>query len=231
MCRFGVSNGIITDNNTQFTSAAFQAYCESMSTKIHFASVAHPRSNGQAERANAEVLWGLKTRTFDKLKGYGKHWIEELQPVLWSIRTIPSRAIGETPFALVYGAKAVLPLELKHGSPRVRAYGNHSQHEQRVDDLNFIEDLRCRAAVRAARYQQGLRCYHDRRVRPWELEIGNLVLRRIQGTKAGNKLAPKWEGPFRVVQVTRPGAARLETEEGLPVQNSWNLKHLRKFYP
>lgn len=136
MCRFGVPNGIITDNGTQFISAAFQVYCEGMGSKLPFASVVHPRSNGQAERANAEVLRGLKTRTFDKLKGHGKHWVEELQPVLWSIRTTPRRATGETPFALVYGAEAVLPLELKHGSPRVRAYGNTSQHEQRADDLN-----------------------------------------------------------------------------------------------
>ena len=151
--------------------------------------------------------------------------------MLWSIRTTPSRATGETPFTLVYGAEAVLPLELEHGSPRVRAYGDDSQHALRVDDLNFIEEIRCRAVVRAARYQQGLRRYHDKRVRPRELEIGDLVLRRIQSTKGGNKLTPNWEGPFRVVQVTRPGAFRLETEEGLPVPNSWNIGHLRRFYP
>ena len=43
-----------------------------MGIKLCFASVAHPQSNGQAERANAEFLKGLKTRTFDILKGHGK---------------------------------------------------------------------------------------------------------------------------------------------------------------
>ena len=71
-------NRIITDNGTQFTSGAFRSYCDSLGTKICFTSVAHPRSNGQAKRANAEVLKGLKTRTFDRLKKSGKHWIEEL---------------------------------------------------------------------------------------------------------------------------------------------------------
>jgi hypothetical protein len=33
--------------------------------------VAHPRSNGQVERANAEILRGLKTRTYDCLKKHG----------------------------------------------------------------------------------------------------------------------------------------------------------------
>ena len=91
--------------------------------QICYASVAHPRSNGQAERANAEVLKGLKTRSFKKkLEASGKGWLDELLSVLWSIRTMASKPTGETPFFLVYGAEAVLPMELKHGSPRVLAF-------------------------------------------------------------------------------------------------------------
>ena len=52
VCRFGVPSHIITDNGTQFTSRIFQEYCEGIGTQLRFASVAHPRSNGQAERAN-----------------------------------------------------------------------------------------------------------------------------------------------------------------------------------
>ena len=64
MSRFGVPNRIITDNGSQFTSNLFKTYCANLETQICYASVAHPQSNSQAERANAEVLRGLKTRTF-----------------------------------------------------------------------------------------------------------------------------------------------------------------------
>ena len=131
----------------------------------------------------------------------------------------------------MFGAEAVLPTELKYGSPRVRAYDEDSQQAERFDDVNFLEEVRCRVAVRSARYQQGLRRYHDRRVRPRELKEGDLVLRKIQDQEGMNKLSPKWEGPFRVAQVFRPGAVRLESEDGKRVLNSWNLEHLRKFYP
>ena len=90
--RFGVTNRIITDNGTQFTSAAFVEFCEEMGTKICYASPAHPQSNGQVERANATVLNGLKTRAFDRLHARAPQWIEELPAVLWSIRTTPSRS-------------------------------------------------------------------------------------------------------------------------------------------
>ncbi len=52
----------------QFTSQIFQEYCKDIDTQLCFASVAHPRSNGQVERANTEILRGLKTRTYDCLK-------------------------------------------------------------------------------------------------------------------------------------------------------------------
>ena len=92
-------------------------YVQTLGCKISFASVAHPRSNGQAERANAEVLIALKTRTFDTLQTHGMRWIEELPVVLWSLRTTPNRATGQTPFSLVYGAEAVIPTELIYKSP------------------------------------------------------------------------------------------------------------------
>jgi transposase InsO family protein len=75
---FGVPNRIITDNGSQFTSGLFREYCASAGIKICFASVAYPRSNGQAERANAEVLKGLKTKSFNaKLEACGKKMVRQ----------------------------------------------------------------------------------------------------------------------------------------------------------
>ena len=56
VCRFWVPNRIITNNGTQFTSHAFMQYIEDLGSKVCFDFVAHPWSNDQAERANAEVL-------------------------------------------------------------------------------------------------------------------------------------------------------------------------------
>ena len=142
----------------------------------------------------------------------------------------PNRATGQTPFSLLYGAEAVLPTELKYGSPRVLAF-DEDQDELRHDDATLLEADCFRAAVRAARYHQALCRYHSRKVNAGNLEEGDLVLHRILSTKGQNKLTPKWEGPYRVVRVTRPGAVHLETEDGTLVLNSGNIEHLRKFYP
>jgi hypothetical protein len=103
--------------------------------------------------------------------------------VMWALWTTPSRATGETPFFLVYGVEAVLPTELRYGSQRVHAYDDTFQHAERIDDVNFLEEVRCREAVLSASYQQSLRHYHSRRVHSRELEPGDLVLRRKLYTK------------------------------------------------
>ena len=138
--------------------------------------MAHPRSNGQAKRANAEVLRSLRTKIFDRLRKSGRRWYDELPTVLWSIRTTPNRATSQTPFALVYGADAVLPTELIYGSPRVLAYDELEEERLRQDDATLLEEDRLRAAMRIARYQQALRRYHSRKVHARSLEEGDLVL-------------------------------------------------------
>jgi transposase InsO family protein len=227
-----VPNRIITDNGSQFTSRLFWEYCASFGIKICFASIAYPTSNGQAERANAEVLKGLKTRSFNaKLKACGKKWLDNLQSILWSIRITATKPTGETPFFLVYGAEAVLPTDVKFRSPRVLVFNEIHQEDLIKDHLLHLEEARCQAALHATRYQQGLCHYHSRHVRARALEVGDLVLRRILSREGLHKLSPMWEGPFKVTHIARPGSARLETTEGVSVGNPWNIAHLRKFYP
>ena len=124
----------------------------------------HPRSNGQAERANADVLRGLRTTTFDTLQKHGRRWIEELPVVLWSLRTTPKQATEQTPFSLVNRAEAVIPTILICGSPRVLAYDEVAQDQHQRDDVVLLEENRLMAAKHAARYQQAMRHYHSHRV-------------------------------------------------------------------
>jgi transposase InsO family protein len=116
MYRFGIPNNIITDNGTQFNAREFKDFCADSCIKINYASVSHPRSNGQVERLNGMILEGLKPRIFDRLKPYAGRWIKELPSVLWALYTTMSRAIGHTLISLVYESKAMLPTEVEHKS-------------------------------------------------------------------------------------------------------------------
>jgi hypothetical protein len=132
---------------------------------------------------------------------------------------------------LVYGVEAVLPADVKFGSPRVLDFNEIHQEDLIKDLLLQLEEARCQAAHHAVRYQQGLCHYHSRHIRARTLEVGDLVLRRILSCEGLHKLSPMWEGSFKVTHIARPGSARLETAEGVPVGNPWNIAHLTKFYP
>ena len=53
---FGVPNSIITDNGKQFTSKKFIRFYDEQHIRVDWATIAHPRMNGQVERANGMPL-------------------------------------------------------------------------------------------------------------------------------------------------------------------------------
>jgi hypothetical protein len=140
-------------------------------------AVAHPKTNGQVERANGIILQGLKPRIFDKLNKHGKKWAAELPLILWSLRTTLSRATGFTLFFLVYGSEAMLPTDVEYGSPRLRAYNEQNNDAARENILDQLEEARDMALLHSARYQQSLQRYHDQHVRRRDLNVSDLVLR------------------------------------------------------
>ena len=55
---------------------------------------------------------------------------------------------------MVYGAKAVLPCDIIHDSPRVRMYEEREAELDRQDSLDALEEERNVAKARSAFYQQ-----------------------------------------------------------------------------
>jgi hypothetical protein len=100
--RFGFPNTIITDFGSNFTANQFWEFCENACIKVKYVSIAHPRANGQVERANGLIIDGLKKRLYDENSKKGGKWVHELSHVVWGFRTQPSKATGQTPFFLVY---------------------------------------------------------------------------------------------------------------------------------
>jgi hypothetical protein len=194
--RFGVPRSIIMDNGTNFTSKEFKNYCESMGIKLKFASVAHPKTNGQVKKANGLICNGIKKRLLAPLEKAKHAWIDELPSVIWSLRTTPNAATQETPFFLVHGAEAVLPVEITHEAPRIAAYDETTSTEVLPDDVDALDEARDVALSRATHYQQSLRNYHSTRVRPRSFVVGDLVLRLKQD--GHGKLESPWVGPYIV---------------------------------
>ena len=75
--RFGFPHSIITDNGTNLSKGAMEEFCQREHIRLDVSAIAHPQSNGQAERANQEILKGIKPRLFVPLKRTPGCWVEE----------------------------------------------------------------------------------------------------------------------------------------------------------
>ena len=65
---------------------------------------------------------------------------------------------------MVYGAKAVLPSDIRHDSPRVANYVEADNEQARQEALDLLDEKWDMALACSAVYQQDLQRYHSRRV-------------------------------------------------------------------
>jgi transposase InsO family protein len=152
--RFGIPNNIITDLRSNFTSSKFFDFCKQRSILIKYASVAHPRAYGQVERGNVMILDALRKNVYDKSEKFAGKWIKELPYIVWSLRTQPSRALhGNTPFFMVYGSEAVLPVDLIFGAPRLTFESIAKAEATGLEDVDILEEERLNVVIQSARYQ------------------------------------------------------------------------------
>jgi hypothetical protein len=221
VCRFGVSKAITVDNGTQFDAKTFKDFGGRIGTKIHFASVRHPESNGLVERANGIIMTGIMKLIFNQPRG---KWPDELIKVMWSHNTTVSRSTGFTPFKLLFGDEAITPEEAKTGSIRTTTSAEDEADYQTTKDT--IEGTRLQAIEHINKYQAETIRWHDRKVRLKNIKPRHLVLRRVANPGTVGKLQLKWEGPFLVVSSSRPGSYILKDMDSNDIPRSWNADEL-----
>ncbi|KAJ9542437.1 hypothetical protein OSB04_028943 [Centaurea solstitialis] len=139
----------------------------------------------------------------------------ELPSVLWANRTTPRTSTGQTPFSLVYGCEAVLPIESQVPVARHRTIEQNS-----IDlcyDIDALEELREKAFQKMASQKAMVERYFNKKVKVKVFQVGDHVLRRVfpntQESNAG-KLSIKWEGPYIITKIVGKGAYKISTIEG-----------------
>ena len=222
--RFVVPEEIVTDNGPQFTSHNFKEFCKDWSIRLSIATPRHPRSNGQAESTNKTVVNMLKKR----LEGSQGNWAEELHGVLCAYRTTPKTATQETPYALVYGAEAIIPTEMHVRTTVSGTISQEENHELISLSLELLDEKREAARLRNSTYQQEVAKTYNKKVRTRTFHQGDWVLQRTD--KTTRKLTPGWEGPYKVIKVRRAGAYWLQDSKDTIHPNCLNALHLKAYH-
>ncbi|CAN1314375.1 Transposon Tf2-11 polyprotein [Linum perenne] len=224
--RFSLPLGFVCDHGTQFDCTAFLDFCQEFKILVRLASVAYPQANGQAEAINKLILQGLKKRV-DEAKG---KWVDELPNILWAHRTSYKTATDETPYTLVYGTEAVLPVEVNLPTLRIQHFNHDHNNAGLHHNLDVIEERREDAAIRLIAEKEQLARRYNAHLRPHQLEEGDWVVRKVfRPIPQQGKLNANWEGPYKVREVVGPSTFKLERPNGEPIHKTRNAMHLRKY--
>ena len=89
--------------------------CEKFEFKQYNSSMYNALANGLAEAFN-KTLGSLLKKVVSKTK---RDWHERIGEALWAYRTTFRTPTQATPYSLVYGVEAVLPLERQIPSLRI----------------------------------------------------------------------------------------------------------------
>ncbi|XP_057760140.1 uncharacterized protein LOC130980483 [Arachis stenosperma] len=219
ICRFGIPKEIISDNGRQFRDNKLASFLKNFNILHHFSSVEHLQTNGQAEAANRVILQAIKK----KLKNAKGGWAKLIPEILWSYNTTVQSTMGETPFKLVYGSKALIPVEVGIPTIRTELYDKQHNTNARNAELDLTKEDREITAIKQKAKKQLAERKHNKKVVPRTFSEGDLVLRRTEDARrlpSHGKLAANWEGPFRVTKVLEKGAYQLQTLQGEPVSGN-----------
>jgi hypothetical protein len=230
ICRFGLSARFVTDNAQNFNRKLIDELCIKWKIKHLNSSPYTPKMNGAVETANKNLK-----KIIQKMVVTYKDWHEMLSYALHAYRTIVRTSTNATPYSLVYGMEAVMPLEVEIPSLRILKDAELDESEWarlRFEQPNLIDERRLVAICHHQLYQSRIAKAYNKKVKPRVFKEGDLVLRKISLAlgEDQSKWAPNYEGPYVVKKAFSGGALILTNMDGKDLPRPVNSDVVKKYY-
>jgi hypothetical protein len=203
VCLQGIPKTIISDRGTLFVARFWEQLQDALGTKLIRSSAYHPQTDGQTERVNQNLEDMLRTCVLQ----YDKHWDKCLPPAEFSYNNSYQSSLKMAPFEAMYGRRCRTPLSWSQTGER-KIFG---------PDLVIDAEEKVRiiqANLKTAQSRQ--KSYADIRRNPLRFQVGVFVYLRVSPTRdvqrfgIKGKLAPRYIGPFEILEICGPVAYRLQ---------------------
>ena len=226
ICRHGVPQEILSDRGSSFVNKVIDELCQTYQTKHRLTSPYRPQTNGMVERFNRTLGECIAKLSYDN----EKEWDHFLEATLLAYRTKIHKTTGYTPFYLVHGREAVLPIDLK--IPAKIVMNNEPTLERLYQLITDVEENRVKAQQRIENEQRKQKQIYDQQGISEKLKLGDLVLveRTWLKTNFSAKLENKWTGPYFIHDVLKDNVYKLRTMEGKLVRNLVHGNRLKKYH-
>ena len=161
-----------------------------------------------------------------------------LSEALWAHRISRHGATKVTPFELVYGQEAVLPVEVNLDAYKLAKQNDLSAvdyHDLMMDNIDEVTDKRLKALKEIEKDKLRVARAYNKKVKLKSFQVGDLVWKTILplGMKSNKfgKWSSSWEGPYKIIKVISGNSYMMETMQGESLPRAINGRYLKKFYP
>ena len=128
--RFGAPDSLHTDQGKNFDSMLLKEVCRLLGVEKTRTTPYHPQSDGLVERFNRTLLNMLSIIATEKEDG----WDLQLPTAMLAYRTSIHETTKATPFSLMFGREARLPVDVVYGSPPDETFESPSEFALKLRD-------------------------------------------------------------------------------------------------
>ena len=220
---YGLPQRIHSDQGRDFESTLIRRLLDLLGIKKSRTTPYHPQGDPQPERFNRTLLNMLGTLASEQKQQWSKH----ITAMVHAYNSTVSDATGYSPYRLMFGREARLPVDL--------AFGTSLDHTSETSHRGYVDRLRrsLKAAYEKAQATSDTRGSRNKRnfdlkVRIQDLQPGDRVLLRNLGIPGKHKLADRWKSQPYIVCKRLPGLPvyQIKPEGSTGPLKIWHRNHL-----
>ena len=186
--QFGLPLGVSSDNGREFKNETLEIFFKKLNISQNFSTPYRPRTQGQVERINQEILKMQKL-----LKCSDDDWDEDIQLIAFLINNSYNRNIGLSPFQAFHGWSPIVP--------SLATFPKSKNNDLRNIDFNLATRiLKHRIVLNEIFAQREIIKMKNQVPEESPLPIGTHVLFKSERPVGSSKLFNPWQGQFIVIK-------------------------------
>ena len=207
--RFGCFEGLHSDQGAIVDGAVFDLIDAAKTRTTPY----HPQEDGQVERLNKSLVKILSKLISD----HRRDWADFVPKAVLAYNTSVHESTGFTPYRLMFGREAILPLDALLRLETTPSQGSARTYpDYVVEQKQQLEETEQIVRENLKRAQRSQKAYYDTKCHGQRFRVGDRVWYRNRTRTRRKKFLKPWCGPWKVVKALSDVTYRIEEERRKP---------------